>query len=568
MERKIMKSLLVLIMGSLFLLPIITTANIRSIPSEDNYDIYHWSDTQRLAWQSQHSWEDEPRSTGDSTFIGTPASLGGLLNSSWPMYCHDVRHTGQSTYNTVNTTGVEKWRIKLVNRVEGSPVIDTNGIIYVGANGLFAIYQNGTLKWKVPYLIINSAPAIDENGIIYVGTIWAMPNYLYAFYPNGTVKWKYPTSSSGDIHSSPAIGNDGTIYFGDEDAYINAFYPNGTLRWRHKTTGAVLSSPAIGNDGTAYCGSHDGNLYALYPNNGTVKWKFGTGGWVRTAPCIAEDDTIYCVSLDNYLYAVYSNGTMKWRTNVGAGTSPTIGQDGTIYAGWDHLYAVNPTNGSVKWVFNPGSYRCIEGGTPAHSADGTIYCGVIYRIGDSSQGGEIIAINPNGTEKWRETIADFRIQSAPAIAEDGTIYIGSSWNPDDGFLHAFGPLDPNAPLAPTITGKTNGKIKRTYDYTFTSTSPPGKQLYYFIDWGDDSIIDWIGPYDSGESITVNHSWSDKETYTIKARAKDIDNLWGPWGELEVTMPRSYETPQFLFIHWLLERFPHAFPILRYFLNLN
>ena len=369
-----------------------------------------------------------------------PSNVLGPMDSAWPMYCHDVRHTGQSPYNTINTTGVEKWRISLGHWVIGSPVIDNNGIIYVGSNDFFAVYPNGTIKWK--YSLegpIWSAPAIDENGIIYVGTIWAMPNYLYALYPDGTLKWKYSTGSFGDIHSSPAIGNDGTIYFGDEDANINALYPNGTLRWRYHTLGAVLSSPAIGSDGTVYCGSHDEGLYALYPNNGTVKWRFGTGGWVRTAPCIAEDGTIYCVSLSNYLYAVYPNGTMKWRTNVGAGTSPTIGQDGTIYAGWSNLYAVNPINGSVKWVFNPGSGKAIEGGTPAHSADGTIYFGVC--IGED-EGGEIIAVNPDGTEKWRETIADERVQSAPAIAEDGTVYIGSSWKPNGGFLHAFGPGEP------------------------------------------------------------------------------------------------------------------------------
>jgi outer membrane protein assembly factor BamB len=493
-------------------------------------------------------------------------SLNDSLNSSWPMYCHDVRHTGQSPYSTANTTGVEKWRMSLVGWVEGSPVIDKNGIVYIGGGGFFAFFPNGIIKWNTSYLHIDSAPAIDENGTIYVGTIYAMPNYFYAFYPNGTTKWKYVTGDS--IHSSPVIGNDGTIFFGQnsgDTGYINALYSNGTLRWRYHTSGVVLSSPAIGNDGTIYCGSHDGNLYALYPNNGTVKWKFSTGGWVRTAPCISGDGTIYCVSLDNYLYAVYSNGTMKWRTNVGAGTSPTIGQDGTIYAGWDHLYAVNPTNGSVKWIFNPGSYRCIEGGTPAHSIDGTIYCGAIIRIGTNSQGGEIIAINPNGTEKWRITIADFEVRSAPAIADDGTVYIGSCSDlGDNSYLHAFGPLDPNAPDAPTITGQTNGRIKKTYDYTFTTSSPLGKQIYYLIEWGDRTTTDWLGPYNSDESLTMEHSWSTKGTYIITARAKDTDNLWGPWGNLSVTMP--YEPPQFRFIEWLLERFPNAFPLLRYLIE--
>jgi len=363
------------------------------------------------------------------------------MDSSWSMYCHDVRHTGQSQYSTVNTTDEEKWQISITDWVESSPVIDKNGIIYVGSDNFYAFYPNGTMKWN--YWVegdIWSAPAIDENGIIYVGTIYAMPNYLYAFYPDGTLKWKYITGDS--VYSSSVIGNDGTIYFGQssgQTGFIKALYPNGTLRWEYHTNGVVYSSPAIGSDGTVYCGSHDEGLYALYLNNGTVKWRFGTGGWVRTAPCIADDGTIYCVSLSNYLFAINPNGTMKWRTDVGAGTSPTIGQDGTVYTGYDHLYAINPINGSVKWAFDPGVGRSIQGATPCHSVDGTIYFGThIYE----SDGGEIIAVNPNGTEKWRKMIANGWVDSAPAIAEDGTVYIGSSWQPDGGYLHAFGPGEP------------------------------------------------------------------------------------------------------------------------------
>ncbi len=531
------------------------------IHTRSSLDCYHLSDI--IPSPLPMNVEDKTYSTPVMREV-SQMSDDGLMNSSWPMYCHDLRHTGQSPYSTTNTTGVEKWRTKFGYYVEGCPVIDKNGAIYVGGDGFFAIYPNGTIKWRIPYLHIDSAPAIDRDGIIYVGIINAYPsNYLYAIYPNGTVKWKYPTSDLGDIHSSPAIGNDGMIYFGDEDAYINALYPNGTVRWRYRTTGAVLSSPAISYDGTVYCGSHDQNLYALYPNNGTLKWRFGTGGWVRTAPCIAEDGTIYCVSLDNYLYAVYPNGTMKWRTNVNAGTSPTIGQDGTIYCGWDHLYAINPTNGSIKWVFNPSGH--IEGGTPCHSLDNIIYFG--------TTGGEIIAVNSDGTERWRKLIGNVEVQSAPAIGKDGMVYIGSSsydatHGVDFGYLYAFGPLDPNAPLAPTINGRTDGKIKRTYDYTFTSTSPLGNQIYYLVDWGDGTTTDWLGPYASGETLTLNHSWGSKGTYLIQARAKDTQNLWGPWGTLSVTMPYSYDLPFMNLLERALDRFQNAFPLLRFLIHLD
>lgn len=349
---------------------------------------------------------------------------GGLMNSSWPMYCHDRHHTGQSPYATIdNPPGYERWRFKAGNcdYLYGSPVVG-NGTIYFGGYDFFALNPNGSLKWKYDHHgRIESAPAIDENGIIYVGTISEHPSHLYAFYPNGTVKWAHP--SGEDIYSSPVIGDDGTIYYGGESHSINALWPtNGTLRWRYQTGFIVYSSPAMGDDGTVYCGCHDGYLYALYPNNGTLKWKFPTGDWIRTSPCIGDDGTIYCVSLDCYLYAVYPNGTMKWRVNVGAGTSPTIGSDGTIYAGGNTLYAINP-DGSVKWAVDAGG--AIEGGTPCTSSkEGTIYYG--------TSGGYFVAMNPNGTEQWRKYIGE--CQSAPAIDETGTIYIGDGY----GYLHAFG----------------------------------------------------------------------------------------------------------------------------------
>jgi outer membrane protein assembly factor BamB len=533
------------------------------------YDCYHLSDT--ISSSLPLYVEDKAYDT-PMTMEVSQTNDDGPMNSPWPMYCHDVRHTGQSLYSTANTTDVEKWRISLPNWVEGSPVIDGNDTVYIGCDDFFALYANGTIKWNYRVKgLIWSAPAIEENGVLYVGSVWGSPNYLYAFYPNGTLKWNYWTGNL-DIYSSPVIGDDGIIYFGcggdyPTIGYITALYPNGTLRWQFQVNAVVYSSPAIGNNGIIYCGTHDGGLYALYPNNGTIKWRFGTGGWIRTAPCIAEDGTIYCVSLDNYLYAIYPDGTMKWRTNVGAGTSPTIGQDGTVYAGWDHLYAIDPTDGAIKWVFDPGPNRCIEGGTPCHSSDNIIYFGT--RIQEFI-GGEIIAVNPNGTERWRKLIANQEVQSAPAIGEDGTIYIGSSaydatHGVDFGYLYAFGPLDPNAPTAPTITGQTNGKIKKTYTYIFTSASPLGNDIYYTVDWGDGTTTDWLGPYASGASLTLNHSWGRKGTYTIQARAQDTENLSGPWGTLSVTMPCSYETPFQQFWIKVFERFPNAFPVLRHLL---
>jgi len=482
--------------------------------------------------------------------------LDGLMDSPWPMYCYNARHTGHSPYNTTNNQGQEKWRFITEGWASDSPVIDDEGIIYIGSTSLYAVYPNGTLKWKYnTFYHIDSTPAIDENGVIYFGTVYGNP-YLFAIYTNnGTLKWKYFIGNS--IFSSPVINDEGTIYFGDSNNNINALYPNGTLKWRYHADHVIYSSPAVGFDGTLYCGSHDGNLYALYPNNGTLKWIFTTGSWVHGSPTIADDGTVYIGSDDGYLYALYpNNGTMKWKCNIGCMyASPTLDENGTLYFGvWEKIfYAIYP-NGTVKWTFDPE--QRIWGSSATISADGTIYFGTCDL--ETEGGLDIVALNYDGTLKWRRGIGT--LFSSPAIGEDGTLYIGSS-GINDGCLQAYGKLDSNSPSAPIIDGPVSGRPKKEYSYTFKSTSPLNRDVYYYIDWGDNTITDWTGPYISGQNVTVNHTWNIKGAYTIKARAKDTDNLWGPWGTFEVKIAKNK-----IATNSILLRFLERFPILQKLLN--
>ena len=56
-----------------------------------------------------------------------------LMDSPWPMYCHDVRHTGRSPYSTVDNSFYNKWWFKSYDYIEGSGVIDKDGVIYFGS---------------------------------------------------------------------------------------------------------------------------------------------------------------------------------------------------------------------------------------------------------------------------------------------------------------------------------------------------------------------------------------------------------------------------------------------------
>ena len=83
------------------------------------------------------------------------------------------------------------------------------------------------------------------------------------------------------------------------------------------------------------------------------------------------------------------------------------------------------------------------------------------------------------------------------------------------------------PEKPTITGPEYGKTGKLYEYTFVSTDPEGHDLYYIIWWDDGHMEYWIGPYESGEEVTLGHAWSQKGEYIIKAKARDIYGAKSP-----------------------------------------
>jgi len=212
-----------------------------------------------------------------------------------------------------------------------------------------------------------------------------------------------------------------------------------------------------------------------------------------------------------------------------------------------------------------GPGRSIQTSSPAISADGTIYVGT--HIGDGS-GGEIIAVNPDGTERWRKQIALDWVDSSPCIAEDGTVYIGSTNDRSKGYLHAFGPVESNSPPGtPTITGTINGTIGEEYWYRIISVDPDNNPVTCSIDWGDGSAVE-SQDFASDELGWAGHTYTKRGTYTIKAKARDTLGAESDWGTLSVTMPTSFNFPLLQFLELLFQRFPNAFPLLRYLLGFN
>jgi outer membrane protein assembly factor BamB len=384
------------------------------------------------------------------------ASHAQLATTPWPMFHHDLTHSGLSPYDTSGNNGTKKWAFATESLIERSaPAIGADGTVYIGSGDqhLYAVNANGTLKWAFPASgDLESSPAIAADGTIYFASI---DGDLYAVNANGTQKWVLSFGSSGSsLESSPTIGPDGTIYLGISGPNTGFLFavadttcsgsPCGTAKWGFGTAfGRVASSPAIGADGTIYFGSAtdllSGDLYALNPD-GTEKWEFTASG-VDSSPAIGADGTIYFGDNGGTLYAVTDTicneilcGKQKWAfgTRDRIISSPAIGADGTIYFGSANntVYALTDGGSGIvtsKWSFiaGPPNSAAEFTSSPAVSGDGTVYFG--------SADNNLYALNPDGTEKWAFTTGAF-VQSSPAIGPDGTVYIGSA----DTNLYAIG----------------------------------------------------------------------------------------------------------------------------------
>jgi hypothetical protein len=98
----------------------------------------------------------------------------------------------------------------------------------------------------------------------------------------------------------------------------------------------------------------------------------------------------------------------------------------------------------------------------------------------------------------------------------------------------------NNPPTVTIDAPRRVKYNRETDIKFTANDPAGHDCYIMIDWigtGFDWVnqpnyaTDWLGPYKSGEIVTIPHTWTyDDSTFIypfhLTAIAKDLYYLEG------------------------------------------
>lgn len=113
------------------------------------------------------------------------------------------------------------------------------------------------------------------------------------------------------------------------------------------------------------------------------------------------------------------------------------------------------------------------------------------------------------------------------------------------------------PIAPDINGPKNGVPGVEYEFKFMSSDPDGNdEIYYYIDWGDGLLEEWIGPYKSGESVEIKHIWENKDNYNIRVKVKDTIGKESNWATFTINIPKTYFfIPILQKLIRIVERFP-------------
>ena len=92
-------------------------------------------------------------------------------------------------------------------------------------------------------------------------------------------------------------------------------------------------------------------------------------------------------------------------------------------------------------------------------------------------------------------------------------------------------------------------------YTFYSSDPEGDDIYYCVDWGDESGEICLGLFPSNTYVNASHIWDEKGTYIIKAKTEDIHGLTSPEATLETKMPKCKAINIQLIFNRLFTSFP-------------
>jgi outer membrane protein assembly factor BamB len=291
---------------------------------------------------------------------------------------------------------------------------------------------------------ITSSPLYTEDQTLFIG---AGNGTLAQYMTDGTLV--RVSTVGGFISASPNIGSDGTVYVTSQAGVFIGICANGAARFSLAVTSSQSSVAVIDQDDdrTIIAGGDSGQVRAV-DIQGRELWSFFASAPVLAAPVVDQaGDQVFVADSAGRVFAVdVEDGQSRdflFQAGSTISASPALGRDGegsVLYVAAEDgaLYALDRDTGDVVWRFDAeGTIRSsplvATGGDDDIVVFGTDD-GLVYAVEDVDDSGgsrtpQVLWIFDSGLPIG---------QASPAIAEDGTIYIGAQGSGTTGALFAIG----------------------------------------------------------------------------------------------------------------------------------
>ncbi len=216
-----------------------------------------------------------------------------IIFVSWDnnVYAHDA------------ATGKKLWSFGVENRLNATPAIVENNVIFGGCDGFVRVLDADSGK-EVAAVDAGSyiAAAVSVNWPqVYIGHHEAA--FLCINPMDEKIIWTY-TNREEPFVSAPAVGG-GRVIMGSDDQRVHCLTTKGRPLWEYRTNGKVMSSAVIVGD-KVFIGSDDGFFYCLSTATGEKQWSYEIGAEVDTDPAYASghilvsahDGSVYAFKLE------------------------------------------------------------------------------------------------------------------------------------------------------------------------------------------------------------------------------------------------------------------------------
>jgi len=214
-------------------------------------------------------------------------------------------------------------------------------VLYVGSEDgyVFAIRidgAKGTNIWdhsaEQGYTgwFVNSSPAVTEAGTV---VVTSRDEQLYGF--AGAKVWN--SKMPGQLLGSPVIDRYGHIYLGvsrtqrgqqGQGMLVCVDGNSHKIRWEYAAAGPVESTPVIGDDDIIYFGDNTGVIHAV-DTKGHVQWTAQVESPVRSAGTILGPERL-AFGLDNETLVVLKCSSKGLAESGWPKIARTLGQSGTV----------------------------------------------------------------------------------------------------------------------------------------------------------------------------------------------------------------------------------------------